>query len=117
MVILQQGEAGRWSLVAGRWSESSRWGYTVSRTMPRTVKTAISPDRELFEQADPVAAALRISRSGVMGLALEEFLRRRENRRLLERINRAHAEAPAAEERAVLDNMLTEGARLPDGEW
>jgi len=85
--------------------------------MSRTVKTAISLNREIFDQANALAAELHTSRSHVMALALEEFFRRRQNRRLLDRINRAYAAAPDAEESAVLDNMLAEGARLPDGEW
>jgi len=85
--------------------------------MGHTVKTAISLDRRLLERTNALAAKLGASRSRLVAMALEEFLRRHENRRLLEQINRAHAGAPDSEDAALLDAMYAEAARLPDGEW
>ena len=58
-----------------------------------TVKTAISLPASLFEQAETLAGEMQISQSFLIEIALEEFIRRRENQQLLEKINAA-CEAP-----------------------
>ena len=54
------------------------------------VKTAISLQRPLFEQVDALAQELQISRSRLFVLAVEAFIRRYQNRQLLEAINEAY---------------------------
>ncbi len=66
-----------------------------------SVKTAISVTPELFEQAEALAKEMKVSRSRLFGLALEEFIRRRENQRLLEDLTAAYAEGPDEEEIAM----------------
>jgi metal-responsive CopG/Arc/MetJ family transcriptional regulator len=56
------------------------------------VKTAISIPAPLYAQAEELARELHISRSGLFVQALEAFLRRIENQRLMEQINRAYAD-------------------------
>ena len=70
-----------------------------------SIKTAISIDEALFEQADTVAREMGVSRSQVFRLALEEYLRRRENRDLLARINAALEDDPQAEEHETMQRM------------
>ncbi len=55
-----------------------------------TVKTAISLQESLFEQAEALAAKMKISRSRLIAMALEEFISRHQNRLLLEKINAAY---------------------------
>ncbi|MGB3513263.1 MAG: hypothetical protein WBA93_29430 [Microcoleaceae cyanobacterium] len=55
-----------------------------------TVKTAISLQESLFEQAEVLAAEMKISRSRLIAIALEEFIGRHQNRLLLEKINAAY---------------------------
>lgn len=62
------------------------------------IKTAISLDQGLFEQVDELACSLKVSRSRVFALAIEDYLRRQENRKLLERINAAYDDTPDLEE-------------------
>ncbi len=69
------------------------------------VKTAISIQGSLFEQADALAREMSISRSQLFARALEEFLQRHHSRQLLERINTAYADEPDAEEAAALRAM------------
>ena len=57
-----------------------------------TVKTAISLQEYLFEQAEAIAAEMKISRSRLIAIALEEFIRRHQNRILLEKINAAYGD-------------------------
>jgi metal-responsive CopG/Arc/MetJ family transcriptional regulator len=69
------------------------------------VKTAISIQGSLFEQADARAREMSISRSQLFTRALEEFLQRHHSRQLLERINAAYEDEPDAEEKASLRAM------------
>jgi metal-responsive CopG/Arc/MetJ family transcriptional regulator len=87
-------------------------GITVA-----TIKTAISLPQDLFERAETLANELQISRSHLFGLALEEFLRRHRNQRLLEQINTAYAEAPDPSEQALLRRMRRPHRQMVEGEW
>ncbi|MEG4347182.1 hypothetical protein QUB70_28450 [Microcoleus sp. A003_D6] len=82
-----------------------------------TVKTAISLPASLFEQAETLAGEMQISQSFLIEIALEEFIRRRENQQLLEKINAA-CEAPLSEEEEVLLRKMSRSyRRLVEGEW
>lgn len=54
------------------------------------VKTAVSLPKDLFDKVDVLAEEMKVSRSGLLALAMEEFMERRQNRLLLEAINRAY---------------------------
>ncbi|MBI5571663.1 MAG: hypothetical protein HY914_17105 [Desulfomonile tiedjei] len=82
-----------------------------------TVKTAVSIQKPLFEQAEDLARKLKISRSRLFGLALEEFIRRSENRDLLEQINAAYADEPDTAERTVHRKARQSHRRTLEGEW
>ena len=81
------------------------------------VKTAISLQRPLFEQAEMLAHELRVSRSRLFVLALEDFIRRRQSQRLFERINAAHEEAPPPSENTLRRRMRRRHRRMVEGEW
>ena len=82
-----------------------------------TVKTAISLPASLFEQAGILAGEMQISQSFLIEIALEEFIRRRENQQLLEKINAA-CEAPLSEEEQVLLRKMSRShRRMVEGEW
>jgi metal-responsive CopG/Arc/MetJ family transcriptional regulator len=70
-----------------------------------TIKTAISLPDALFEQVELVAQELQLSRSGFFALAVEDFLRRYENRKLLDAFNAAYADGLDAAENDALDQM------------
>ena len=69
------------------------------------VKTAISIKETLFKEAETTAREMSISRNRLFTLALEEFLQRHRNRKLLERLNEAHEDDPALEEGTLLRAM------------
>ena len=81
------------------------------------VKTAISIQQSLFEQADALARELHISRSRLFALAVEDFMQRYENQRLLERINDAYADTTTPEEQALLRRMRRQQRQMVEGEW
>ena len=91
--------------------------YTNSYTNGMsTVKTAISLEQSLFQRADQHAASLKISRSRVIALALEDYLHRQENLTLLEEINTAYDDAPDPDEERRLKAAQRSFSKVLD-EW
>ena len=82
-----------------------------------SVKTAISLQEALFEQAEIIAKEMKISRSRLFNLALEDFVLRYRNRELLKQINEAYTDLPDSEERDRRLKMLRIQKRLMDSEW
>jgi metal-responsive CopG/Arc/MetJ family transcriptional regulator len=81
------------------------------------VKTAISLQQSLFEQVDALAQELQISRSRLFVLAVEDFIRRYQNRKLLEAINEAYSDLPDPGEQALRDRMRQQHRRMVEGQW
>ncbi len=72
------------------------------------MKTAVSLDRELFERAEAAAGSLELTRSGLVALALSDFLRRHESRHLLDRLNDVYGQPEDDSERASREGMLAQ---------
>ncbi len=83
----------------------------------QTVKTAISLHKSLFEQAENLARKMKVSRSRLLVLALEDYIKRQENRELLAQINAAYAGEPDAEEQALRRKQRRQHRRIVEGEW
>ena len=81
-----------------------------------TVKTALSIDESLFEQAEALAKDLDVSRSRVFAMALEEFLARHEAGKILAQINLVYVDGPPLgdEERAL---KRAKHRELVEGTW
>ncbi len=82
-----------------------------------SIKTAISIREHLFEQVETLARELNISRSRVFVLAVEEYIRRYQNRQLLEEINQAYDDLPNAVENKYLSKTRQSHRGMMDGEW
>ena len=82
-----------------------------------SVKTAISVPSKIFEQAEAVALAMNVSRSRLYVQALEEYLRQREIRRLLEQINAAYADGLTPEEEQLLAATRRYQRAMIENEW
>lgn len=83
----------------------------------KTVKTAIWIQKPLLEQAKDLAGKLKISCSRLFSLALEEFIRRQQNRELLEQINAAYADEPDTAEQELLRRRQRSQRRMVESEW
>lgn len=83
----------------------------------KTVKTAISIQQSLFDQADRLSRKLNVSRSRLFGLAVEEFIQRHKSQTLLDDINRAYEDEPDVNEKARLTKMREQQRKLIEGEW
>ena len=82
------------------------------------VKTAISLNKTLLEKVDSVAQEMEMPRSHLFVLAVEEFLQRHENRRLLEAINKVYSDLPSEEETTYLRAIQHDYAEtLEDEGW
>jgi hypothetical protein len=67
------------------------------------IKTAISIQKSLFEQAEALASEMKISRSRLFSMAIEDFIRRHENRKLFKQLNEVYADGPDEEGRSTLN--------------
>lgn len=81
------------------------------------VKTAISIREPLFQQVEALASELKISRSRVFVLAVEEFLKRYNNQQLLEEINRAYDDLPDESEALYQVKARQQQRNFLEDEW
>lgn len=82
-----------------------------------SVKTAISINKTLFEQVNKLADELDVSRSHLFVLAVEEFIQRHENQKLLQQLNETYDDLPDADEEQQLQGMRLSHRQLVEGEW
>lgn len=82
-----------------------------------TVKTAVSLDASLLKQLDAAATELEMPRSRLLALAAERFLRKYQNAKLLEELNRAPSEGPSAAEIEHRRIWKKKHRRRLEGEW
>ena len=80
------------------------------------IKTAISIQKSVFEQAEELARRMKVSRSRLFVLALEDYLRRNQNRELLAQINAAYADEPDAAEHTLRRKSRRTHRRIVEGE-
>jgi hypothetical protein len=85
--------------------------------MATTIKTAISIQKSLFEQAENLAQQLNISRSHLFGLAIETFIKNHQNQILLDEINKAYSNDPDPSEEVRLSKMRNQHRKLVENEW
>jgi metal-responsive CopG/Arc/MetJ family transcriptional regulator len=81
------------------------------------IKTAISLNKSLFAQANLLARKLKVSRSKLFVIALEDFIREAENREFLEKINAVYGEEPDEEEKRYRRAARKSFRRLVEGQW
>ena len=82
------------------------------------VKTAISLQQSLFDRVDALAHELTISRSRLFTMAVEEFIQRHENQKLLEALNAAYDDSPDSEEQVLLHEMRSKQRQIvQEDQW
>ena len=74
------------------------------------MKTAISVDDSLMEQADEAARDLGMSRSGLISEALRDYLRHRRQAKVSDQLNQAYKNEPSPEEKSLVRRLK---AKLP----
>jgi len=78
----------------------------------QSVKTAISLDGELLLKVNSLANDLHISRSKVFALAVQDYIKIRENQSLLEQLNKAYDDFPGEEEKVISKSMRAKQAKI-----
>ncbi len=81
------------------------------------VKTAISLQKTLFDRAEALARRMKISRSRLVALALDDFLRRRRSIELEASINAAYDDTPDTAQKALRRRMRSRHRQVVEGEW
>ena len=81
------------------------------------IKTAVSIRKPLFEQAEDLARKLKVSRSRLFVMALEDYLRRQQNQELLAQINTAYADEPDPAEQSLRRKLKRQHRKVVEGEW
>jgi len=81
------------------------------------VKTAISVQKPLFEEAENLARQMKVPRSRLFVLALEEYIKRQQNRELLEKFNAAYADEPDPAELELREKSLKAYRATIEDEW
>jgi metal-responsive CopG/Arc/MetJ family transcriptional regulator len=82
-----------------------------------SIKTAISIDKSLFTQANALARKMKVSRSRLFVIALENYMRQQENLKLLEEVNAVYTDEPSGEEKELLRRMRKSSRSLVEGQW
>jgi len=85
--------------------------------MATTIKTAISIQKSLFEQAESLAQELNVSRSKLFGLAIETFVKNHQNQMLLLEINKAYSEEQDTNDKVRLSKMRKHHRNIVRSEW
>jgi metal-responsive CopG/Arc/MetJ family transcriptional regulator len=73
--------------------------------MTTSVKTAISMQKELFEEVNKLAGELHVSRSRLFVMAVQDFIKKKESHKFLSQINNAFSDQPDSEEIKIQSNM------------
>ncbi len=76
----------------------------------------IKVTKSLAQKVETTAKQMRVSSDKLVSLALEDFLKRKENNDLLKAINEAYKDEPTAEEREELRLMKYKSFEVLD-EW
>lgn len=68
-----------------------------------TIKTAVSIEESLFNQADELAEELQVSRSRLVSLALSAFIEQYETQKIIDKLNEVYAGGPVQEDEEWLE--------------
>ena len=83
----------------------------------QTIKTAISLQKPLFEQAEELARSMKVSRSRLFVLALEDYIHRQQNQELLVKINAAYAGEADTAEQTLRRKTRRQHRQIVEGTW
>jgi metal-responsive CopG/Arc/MetJ family transcriptional regulator len=81
------------------------------------LKTAISLDGNLLHQADRTARAMGLSRSRLFSVALEEYLRRRQQELMIEQLNQVYSDRKQPGEARIAKRMKAKFRSTIEDRW
>jgi metal-responsive CopG/Arc/MetJ family transcriptional regulator len=83
----------------------------------QAMKTAISIEKNLFDQADNLARTMKVSRSKLFVIALQDFIEHQKNKDMLAQINAAYADEPDTTEQNLRRKSRQQHRRIVESEW
>lgn len=83
----------------------------------QAIKTAISIEKNLFDQAENIARTMKVSRSKLFVIALRDFIEHQNNKEMLARINAAYSDEPDTTEQTLRRKSRQHHRRIVGGEW
>ena len=83
----------------------------------QAIKTAISIEKNLFDQAEIIARTMKVSRSKLFVIALQDFIEHQQNKEMLAQINATYDDEPDATEQAIRKKVRRQHRRIVEGEW
>jgi metal-responsive CopG/Arc/MetJ family transcriptional regulator len=83
----------------------------------QAMKTAISIEKNLFDQADNLARTMKVSRSKLFVIALQDYIEHQKNKEMLAQINAAYADEPDTTEQTLRRKSRRQHRRIVGGEW
>jgi len=81
------------------------------------IKTAISLDSTLLEEVDSLAKQMEIARSRVFVLAVKNFIKNYQNKKLLDSINNAFDDGFTDEEKDLNEKMRNHHVKMVKDQW
>lgn len=82
-----------------------------------TMKTAISVDDQLMIAADRAAREIGVSRSRLFSLALKDYLRKRQQDKIVEQLNQVYGSKPDAAKKRTAARLKTKFRRTIKERW
>ena len=83
----------------------------------QSVKTAVSIKKSLFEEVESLARKMKVPRSRLFTLALEDYIQRQKNRKLLMQIDAVYTEERDPAEETLRRQYRRQHRRMVEGEW
>ena len=80
------------------------------------VKTAISLEKNLFNQVNKLAKDLHVSRSKLFTLAVKDYLKKQESKKLFAQLNSAYGDSPNEEEQKISKAMRSKQHKIVEKE-
>ena len=81
------------------------------------VKTAISIEKSLFDQAEQIARVMKVSRSKLVAIALQSFIEHQSNKKMFVQINAVYSDEPDATEQTLRQKSRRQQRRIVGEEW
>ena len=83
----------------------------------KAIKTAISIEKDLFDQGEKLAQSMNVSRSRLFVIALQDFIAHQKNKEMLAQINAAYADEPDTAEQTLRRELRRQHRPMVEGEW
>jgi metal-responsive CopG/Arc/MetJ family transcriptional regulator len=82
-----------------------------------TIKTAISINKDLFNEVEALSHKIHLSRSQIFSQAVQDLIERKENLSLLQKLNEAYGSDANSEDKIISSIAKRANARLAKETW